>query len=495
MVRRLLLAALLAVPAIAGSWENHAGNPQRNCISDRSGPSTPTLLWQGTLPSSFGQPVLIDGNRLVTYRDNFTTSILVCHDLETGDTLWTLDFPGTGGRTLPAGMRDGRVYVVNLQNTAPDTLYAFDSDDGSLVWRCPYPVAMYLSESATFAANGDLILPLEGTTTARINRLTGDTVWTTSRVWPVSGSADCTVGNSNWYCFGGALIGGLLRVYKFSVSTGEKLDSAFVEDTHPGGSAPYGNIAVGPDRVLYCHRCGDNVTAIEDAGDSLHVRWVYDVGDSLYSPFAQLACGPDSSVYALAHGRIIRLDPATGAPVDSSPFIKDPAAVFAVHMAVGADGTVYATNAGYSCGALFAFAPDLELLWVESIPNVSTSNPAIGPNGELAIAGSGTDLRVYRDLEALADRRSARLPGVTASPSPFSSSVLLRWTAGPLDHPAALRIFDPSGRLVRILRAYGVERRAHCVLWDGTDSEGRRLPPATYFVTASGRPLRLVLTR
>src|SRR5512141_432636 len=115
-----------------------------------------TTLWQGTLPSSFGQNILIWEDKLVTYRDNFTTSILVCHDLGTGDTLWTLDFPGSGGRTLPAGMRDGKVYVLNLQSSAPDTLYASAAADGTLLWRCPYPVSMYLSESATFCDNGDL---------------------------------------------------------------------------------------------------------------------------------------------------------------------------------------------------------------------------------------------------------------------------------------------------------------------------------------------------
>jgi outer membrane protein assembly factor BamB len=474
---------------LPADWLNHGGNAQRNCIANVNGPSAPTVLWQGTLPSSFGQNVLIWEDKLVTYRDNFTTSILVCHDLETGDTLWTLDFPGSGGRTLPAGMHDGKVYVVNLQNTAPDTLYAYDAADGSLVWRCPCPVSMYLSESATFADDGDLIIPLEGFATARINHLAGDTVWTTPRVWPVSGSADATVGDSHWYCFGGALVGGSLKLYSFDVATGHKLDSVPIEDTHPGGSAPYGNIIVGPDQVLYAHRCGDNVTAVEDSGNSLRIRWVYDVGESLHSPFAQLACGPDSSVYALAHGRIIRLDPATGTPRDSSPYIKDPAAVFAVHMAIGADGTVYATNGGYSRGALYAFTPDLRVLWVESIPNVSTSNPAVGPGGELAIAGSGTDLRVYRDAQAAGERATlcARRMTLDIRPNPCAGTAVLHLATGPLDHSTTPpRVYDASGRLVR-----------HCSLQPGNRSlalDLRGLSTGTYFIRLGSQTTAVVLT-
>ncbi len=482
----------LLASASAQDWVNQGGNPQRNGLSSMPGPHGSTLLWGGTIPSSYGQPVLICDDKLVTYRDNFTTSIAVCHDLETGDTLWTLDFPGTGGRTMPVGFRDNTVYMVNLQNAAPDTLYAFAADDGALVWRCPYPVSVYLSESATFAENGDLILPLEGMRTACINHLTGDTVWTTERVWPVSGSADATVSDSTWYCFGGALVGGSLRLYAFDVATGFKRDSVFIEDTHPGGTAPYGNIMVGPDRVLYAHRCGDNVTAVEDWGDSLHIRWVYPLEDSTYSPFAQLACGPDSSVYALASGRIIRLDPQTGAPLDSSPYIKDSTAVFAAHLSVGADGTVYATNAGYAGGALFAFTPSLSVIWVESIPNVSTSCPALGSGGELAIAGNGTTLKVFRDPTGVGGpKRTPARNRLVATPNPFRSmtAISLQLTA---DSPAETRIYNAAGRLVR---SFSSLLSPHSFLvWDGTDGARHKLPAGAYFLRSGTTSIVLTLT-
>jgi outer membrane protein assembly factor BamB len=486
----------LLASASAQNWVNHGGNPQRNGLSGVPGPHTPTLLWQGSLPSSFGQPVLICDDKLVTYRDNFSTSIAVCHDLVTGDTLWTLDFPGSGGRTMPIGFRDNTVYMVNLQNSAPDTLYALAADDGSVVWRCPCPVSVYLSESATFADNGDLILPLEGMRTARINRLTGDTVWTTERVWPVSGSADVTVSDSTWYCFGGALVGGSLRLYAFDLATGRKRDSVSIEDTHPGGTAPYGNIMVGPDRVLYAHRCGDNVTAVEDTGDSLHIRWVYALEDSTYSPFAQLACGPDSLVYALASGRVIRLDPQTGAALDSSPHIKDSTAVFAAHLSVGADGTVYATNGGYADGALFAFTPSLSVIWVASIPNVSTSCPALGADGELAIAGGGTTLMVFRAPTGAAGPERAPVGRrLVATPNPFRTrmAISLQLTA---DSPRGVQVFNAAGQLVRILcPPQSLAPKPYSLSWDGRTQSGEVAPDGVYIITAGSETVRAVKAR
>ncbi len=493
----VVLLCLLA-SARAQDWMNHGGNPQRNGLSRMFGPHQPTLLWEGTLPSSFGQPVLICADKLVTYRDNFTTSIAVCHDLATGDTLWTMDFPGSGGRTMPVAFRDNTVYMVNLQNSAPDTLYAFAAADGALIWRCPYPVSVYLSESATFAENGDLVLPLDGMRTARINHLTGDTVWTTERVWPVSGSADVTISDSMWYCFGGALVGGSLRLYKFDLATGRLRDSVFIEDTHPGGTAPYGNIMVGPDRVLYAHRCGDNVTAVEDWGDSLHIRWVYPLEDSTYSPFAQLACGPDSSVYALANGRIIRLDPETGAALDSSPYIKDSTAVFAAHLSVGSDGTVYATNGGYADGALFAFTPNLSVIWVESIPNVSTSNPALGGDCELAIAGSGTMLKVYRDPTGVGDLERAPVRRhLSATPNPFTEATTIRLSPLALRHsPSAVSIYDAQGRLVRVLcPPQSLTPSPYPLPWDGRNQSGVVAPAGVYVIRTGSESVRAVKTR
>jgi outer membrane protein assembly factor BamB len=493
ILRRVLPLIVLLFVVARSDWINHGGNPARNGLSDQVGPAEPVRRWAGSLNSSFGEPVFIEQDRLVTCRYDFNLGPIVCHDLTTGETLWTRDFPGNSYRSWPIGLRDGQVYAVDLKTASTDTLYALDVADGHIVWRCPYTVQVYLSESATFTPNGDLILTLSGFKTARINHLTGDTVWTVNRVWPISGSADLTVAGDRFYGFGGALVGGSLKLQSFDLATGRRIDSVLIDDTHPGGTAPYGNIIVGPDGVLYAHRCGDNVTAVEDRGESLHVRWVHEVSgaDPYYAPWAQLACGPDSSVYALSSGRVIRLDPLTGAARDSSEMIQDTTTVFQAHLSVGADGTVYAANGGFAHGALCCLTPDLRILWVESIPGVNISCPAIGPHGELAIAGGGDLLRVYEPASGLASRDTAEGQRMSAWPNPFTGTTLLRLPVR-FKPGARIAIYDALGRLVR---HFPVPCRQHSIgyslIWDGRDGFGMPVPPGIYVCRAGAVQIRL----
>lgn len=481
-MRRTTLLLCLLAPVTLADWTTGGGGATRSGLAGINATSYfDRVLWNSSRYSSYGQQVYICDYRLVTYRYDFTNGPIVCHDLVSGYPLWERDLGAPGGRSLPIGFRDGQVYAVELDGAYPDTLYCLEDDSGTTLWTAALQAHVYLSESVTFAEDGDIIVSCEDFRTARIDRETGDTVWTTPRVWPVSGSADLTVSGDRFYGFGGALVGGNLKVYAFDLATGRKLDSTLVEDTHPGGTAPYGNIIAGPDGVLYAHRCGDNVTAIEDHGDSLHVRWVHEVSADPAAMWAQLACGPDSSVYVLSNGRVFRLDPLTGEATDSSPLIKDPTAVFAAHLAVGANGNVYAANGGYAGGALHAFWPDLWPLACDSIFNVSTSNPAISDFGFLAIAGGGSLLKVYDSPNAVAEQPARGRCTIRAWPNPFGSSVRLS-----LDHSTThpLQVLDVSGRLVRTL----VPRPSPSdpILWDGRDDAGRVLPAGAYLCRAPG---------
>lgn len=490
MTRAFLLLCLLAALATA-DWVTGGGNAARSGLAGINATSyLDRVCWDSSRYSSYGQQVYIWGGRLVTYRYDFTNGPIVCHDLVSGYPLWERDLGAPGGRSLPVGFRDNQVYAVELDGTYPDTLYCLDGDSGTTLWTAALQAHMYLSESVTFAENGDLIVSCENFQTARIRRTDGATVWTVRRVWPVSGSADLTVSGNRFYGFGGALVGGALKVYAFDLATGAKLDSCEIEDTHPGGTAPYGNIIVGPDGVLYAHRCGDNVTAIEDHGDSLHIRWVHEVSADPAAMWAQLACGPDSSVYVLSNGRVIRLDPLTGAAIDSSPVIKDPSAVFAAHLAVGSDGVVYATNGGYLGGALHSFWPDLWPLDCDSIFNVSTSNPAISDLGFLAIAGGGTLLRVYDSPNAVVERPPASRPTIRAWPNPFRSSICFRADS---PTPAPLCITDISGRRVRTLSFNNSPTTP--TRWDGCDEAGKRLPAGAYCCCVPGTATQFVVIK
>jgi outer membrane protein assembly factor BamB len=447
-VKRLLSILLIASAVSAGEWVTGGGNPWRSGLSDECGPLGPgDLAWQGTVSGIFGAPIYIRENKLVTMRfQTINYAPIVCHDLVTGETLWTRDFPGTNSRSLPIGFRDGRVYAINFQESQHDTLYALDAGTGEILWRSAVQVWMSITESATFADDGDLIVTASDFKLARVDCSTGDTVWTTDRVWPVTGSADACVYDSTVYAYTGDI--GSLFINAWDLATGRWKYKTRLVDTHPGGPMPQSAPMVGDDGTVYAHKPGDNITALEDTGDSLRVLWTHEVsGDSYrYSVFSHFAVGPDRSVYCASNGRIQRLDPDSGVCLDSSPVIQDPSSIyFGVRMAIGADSIVYLT-AGPNNSALYALSRDLQVLWADSLNNMNTSGPAIG-NGYLAVSGSGTDLRVYRNAVDVQE-----MEPVAAQPFPLRAVAGVGGTrlrfANPVSGAVPVSVFDAAGRLL-----------------------------------------------
>jgi outer membrane protein assembly factor BamB len=453
-MRRLsVLAVALVVSASAGDWVTGGGNAWRSGLTDEIGPTgRENIAWQGTIPGIFGMPVYIWQDKLVTMRfQSIDYAPIVCHDLATGETLWTRDFPGPNSRSLPIGFRDGRVYAINFQESQHDTLYALDAADGHILWQSRATTWMSITESASFAPNGDLLVPAANFKIARVNCTTGDTVWTANRVWPVTGSADICVHDSTVYAFSGDI--GSFFISAWDLATGRYKYKTRLADTHPGGPLPQSAPMVGDDGTIYAHKPGDNVTALKDDGDSLKILWTHEVsGDSVYySLFSHFAVGPDGSVYCGSDGRIQRLDPVSGVCVDSSLFIQDPTSIyFGLRMAIGMDSTVYVTT-GTSNAALYALTRDLRILWADTIPNINTSGPALA-QGVLAVAGAGAALKVYRGLTGI-EGKPGTVPVFPVSASAVGGIVRLK-LAVPAAGPVAVRIYDATGRVVTTVREF-----------------------------------------
>ena len=230
---------------------------------------------------------------------------------------------------------------------------------------------------------------------------------------------------------------------------------------------------VGPDGTIYAHKVGDNVTAIRDDGDSLHVLWVAPSLGRRRVLLALLALRGRArpTIYAASYGRIIRLNPRTGAVMDSSDFVQDTSGVlFNVRLAIDAAGQVFLAT-GQDAGGLYCFSPDLRLNWFEPIRRVNTSGPAIGPGGILAVAGDGTELRVYAPAPAVAEARSLtparrlRTPGIVRNVAP------IRWS-GPA---ARVTIRDITGAQVTSTELPGPGR---------FDWNCRTVPAGVYLVRA-----------
>ena len=262
---------VLASLALAGNWVTSGGDPARTGLSDEVGPQSPTLLWENTLSGWFGLPVFISGDKLVTTRfQSIDYAPVVCHDLATGETLWTRDFPGTNSRSIALGILDTIVYAMNFQESRYDTVYALNARDGSIIWRGGTTVQMSISESVTFCPDGDVVVTGSDFQICRLNSTDGSVVWSTRRVWPVTGSCDICVCGNHAYAYKGDI--GSLYLNSYDLATGSLVDTLRLQDTHPGGPMPQAAPMVGPDGTIYAHKVGDNVTAIRDEGDSLQVH-------------------------------------------------------------------------------------------------------------------------------------------------------------------------------------------------------------------------------
>jgi hypothetical protein len=80
-------------------------------------------------------------------------------------------------------------------------------------------------------------------------------------------------------------------------------------------------------------------------------------------------------------------------------------------------------------------------------------------------------------------------PSFSAHPNPFRDRVrLVLEGSEPGGTDVELEIFDVRGRRLRHLVGQGAGEWT----WDGTDEEGKRVPPGVYFVRAGTRSLRLV---
>ncbi len=84
------------------------------------------------------------------------------------------------------------------------------------------------------------------------------------------------------------------------------------------------------------------------------------------------------------------------------------------------------------------------------------------------------------------------------SPNPFNPATTIRFEM-PQAGPAAVRIYDASGRLVRALVEDQFGAGVHQVLWNGRDSGGRALDSGVYLykLDAMGETLsgRMTLTK
>jgi len=397
-----LLLSLLAPPVQAGDWSNNGGNASRNGLSDEVGPLAADPLWNGGRSSIIAWQPVIAGRRVFSVRQTGfppggepNGSPVVCQDLDTGVELWFRNVPYVAGdwTTWILGARDGRVYASRSGNgsSVAQVVYALDETSGATLWTSVETIDAGPYDGVVFAPNGDLVVGNQATV-KRIAATDGSTVWSTPRLCNVTSSCGVALHGDGVYLAEAAVGGNAIR--KLDLGTGMSL---YVSPVMPGftlQNTPF----VGPDGTVYLARTQNNpatdfLYAFEDTGVALVQRWHVDAGWTTTSEFA---CDPGGDVYLLDRTyRVRRLDPATGATraTSTSPIASSSAAP---HFAVDRSGKVFVSNGGFGNGRLYAFDPDLSLRWSLAVPNVNQGGPALGADGTLVMAGTGTNLFALR---------------------------------------------------------------------------------------------------
>ncbi len=399
-IRTVLASLALASCLVAQDWTNAGGNSRRNGQTEAYGPLTAEVAWSGSSSSVIAWQPVIAGDRVFVVRQlGFPPagepdgSPVVCHDLQSGVVLWSVDIPFQDGEwtTWVAGTSDGKVYACRSGNGATSSakIYALDQATGAVVWMSQDLVDASPYDGVVFAPNGDLIVG-SFTDLWRIRATDGTTAWNTARSCSVTSSCGVCLHDGAIYAANTAPGGHVIEKYDLATGVFEyqgPLMPGFLVQNTP---------MAGPDGTIYFNRVQNNpVTdyfyAFEDTGSALVLKWSI---PSQWGTSCEFAVGFNGNVYMLQPGGFLSaLDSETGAPVAT---YLTPLSDTDVRMAVDADDRLYVSNGGFANGEVYSFDPDLTLRWSVPVTNVNIGAPAIGNDGTLVVAGVGSNLTAYR---------------------------------------------------------------------------------------------------
>jgi outer membrane protein assembly factor BamB len=476
-----LTAAIIPSVALSGDWPTVGGNSMRHGQSDQFGPSGPDILWEGSHSAWFGGQVYIEGDRMVTMRfQGIDVAPIVCYDITNGEELWSVDFPGVNSRSVPRGFRGGQVYATNFQETGQDTLYALDPGDGSILWTSEVFCERGIIWSAAFAPNGDLFVAGTGSDIARINHADGTEVYQIERTIPNTGAETLCVYGNTLYGFEGSIVTPKVLT-AWDLDTGQRKYSS---PTLPGDGDQEIPFTIGPDGTIYVLRDGGGLHALIDTGVSIIEHWSVPISTSPAPTYSQIGIGWDGTVYVPDGQVLVRLDPATGAEINHSPPLVSTSTLNA-RFAIGADGTIYASNGGFDDGALFALSAKLDILWSDPILSIVYAGPALGENGLLAVAGRGTILKVYQPDPASIDGEQLTVhqgQSLHCHPNPFRHRTEIAFELSETIDVNVM-VFDVMGRRVRsLVYERSLSRGRHSIPWLGRNDSGDMVDLGVYFV-------------
>jgi len=191
-------------PGFGQGWNvGPGGNSQRNGLSPQYGPESNILLWSGGMNAVISQQAVSDGiylsmPRISNLNDVLHGTLIVTHNLLTGEVLWTadlpVDFPSTDWRNRVSAIRNGVVFATRAGNNNLSYLYALDAATGDILWKSQALIDEGSTEGLVFTPDGDILVGGMYYIT-RINKEDGSTVWETERLSYDDGSGAVAANN------------------------------------------------------------------------------------------------------------------------------------------------------------------------------------------------------------------------------------------------------------------------------------------------------------
>ena len=396
-----VVALCASVIDASADWPNLGGGPGRNGLVTVQGPTATTQRWSGAPTSLISWTPIVEGDRLFVVRQLQAQnpvqgpgdSPVHAMRVSTGQALWSFDCPFQAGEwtTVVYGARNGRVFVGRGGNgsSASAPVYCLDAATVSVLWTSADKVATGAYDGVVFADDGDPVFATN-LSMRRVDALTGESVWNTSR--SCSASGDCGPARSGNSLYIDEVAGGGQKLTRIDIETGVKLCSSA---TMPG-FLPQNTPFCGPNGLVYYPRTQNNQTvdflyAFRDTGKGFQQLWT---APAMAGAGSQHGITPDGGVVMLnLQGRLEVRDQVTGA-LRFSTSAPVSASITQSHVAVDQTGRIYYGNGGFP-GTIYSFNPDLTTRWTVSVPNLNQGGPVIAGDGTLLVAGSGTNFRSY----------------------------------------------------------------------------------------------------